>query len=112
MTATDEQEFGTSWLESKRKALEDIEEVNVEDVFRIDVERDISLEENRTIRNTTTTKSAIPSVSEWMKSIRVVGSASETLSSVEQSSIEPKESSQHTIDLSLEGSLATSLVEV
>ena len=117
MTETDEQEFRTSWLESKRKALEDIDEGNIEDVFRIDVERDISLEENRTLRNSTTTKSATPSVSEWMKSIRVVGSASETLPSVEHSSIEPKESSQHgkennSIDLSLEGSLATSLVEV
>jgi len=116
MTASAE-EFRTSWLESKRKALDDIEEGSIEDVFRVDVDVDveqkISLEENRTIRNGMTKPAT--SVSEWMKSVRVVSSASEILSSVEHSSIEPKSShgkENNSIDLSLEDSLATSLVEV
>jgi len=118
MIATAE-EFRTSWLESKRKALDDIEEGSIEDVFRVDVdvdvdvEQNISLEENRTIRNGMIKPAT--SVSEWMKSVRVVSSASETLSSVEHSSIERKSShgkENNSIDLSLEDSLATSLVEV
>jgi len=112
MTATAE-EFRTSWIESQNKALEDIEEGSIEDVFRVDVEQNISLEENRTIRNGMTKPAT--SVAEWMKSVRVISSASENLSSVEHSSIEPKSShgkENNSIDLSLEDSLATSLVEV
>ena len=106
------EEFHNSWLESKIKALEDIEEGSIDDVFQIDVQRNeaaAALEENETITSTWST-----SVSEWMKSIRVVSSASETQSSVEHSSIEPKSSharENNSIDLSLEDSLATSLVE-
>jgi hypothetical protein len=102
------QQFHENWVESKRKALEDIEEGSVEDVFQIDVERAGAMEEDRS------KASGHSSVSEWMKNIRVVGSASETQSSVEHSSVEPKSYTKDnsSVDLSLEQSLATSLVEV
>lgn len=105
------EEFHKSWLESQRKALEDIDEGSVEDVFHIDAQSTTS----GTIetRDSTRRSSSTP-VSEWMKLVRVVNSASETQSSLENSSIEPKvflarESSS--IDLSLEDSLAKSSVD-
>lgn len=102
------QQFHENWIESERKALEDIEEGSVEDVFQIDVERAGALEEDRS------KASGHSSVSEWMKNIRVVGSASETQSSVEHSSVEPRSYAKdsNSVDPSLEESLATSLVEV
>ncbi|KAG7346499.1 hypothetical protein IV203_005567 [Nitzschia inconspicua] len=102
------QQFHENWVESKRKALEDIEEGSVEDVFQIDVERAAAAEEDRS------KASGKSSVSEWMKNIQVVGSASETQSSLEHSSVEPSSYTKenNSIDLSLEQSLATSLVEV
>uniref|UniRef100_A0A7S4AJJ6 SEA domain-containing protein n=1 Tax=Pseudo-nitzschia australis TaxID=44445 RepID=A0A7S4AJJ6_9STRA len=109
-------EFHKSWLESKRKALEDIEEEGaVDDVFHIDVQRSgIFLEEAETMKSTSTWRPV--SVSEWMKSIRVINSASDTQSSVEHSSTGDPKSSHHarennSLDLSLEDSLATSMVE-
>ena len=104
------EEFHKSWLESKRKALEDIEDGSVDDVFHIDVQQSgDALEEKNTINSAWSTP-----VSEWMKLIRVVNSTSETQSSMENSSIEPR--SFHTreigsLDLSLEDSLAKSLVD-
>ena len=107
-------EFHKSWLESKRKALEDIEEEGaVDDVFHIDVQRSgIFLEEAETMKSTSTWRPT--SVSEWMKSIRVINSASDTQSSVEHSSTGDPKSSHHarensSLDLSLEDSLATSM---
>eukprot|EP00536_Pseudo-nitzschia_multiseries_P009881 jgi/Psemu1/325824/estExt_fgenesh1_pg.C_2870023 len=104
------QEFHRNWLESKRKALEDIEEESVEDVFHVDVQRSgIFIEEAETMKGSWSN-----SVSEWMKSIRVINSASETQSSVENSSIEPKSThgrESNSLDMSLEDSLAASTVE-
>ncbi|KAL3915069.1 MAG: hypothetical protein SGILL_005817 [Bacillariaceae sp.] len=100
--------FHNNWIESKKKALEDIEEGSLEDVFQIDMERAGVIEEDvgkLTVRS--------PSVSEWMKSIRVVSSATETQSSVEHSSVEPRSYTKDnsSADLSLEQSLAASIVE-
>ena len=97
------EEFHNSWLESRRQALEDIEEGSTDDVFQIGVVRDISLQENRAMSNIRS-----PSVSEWMKSVRVVNSASDIQSLAEQSHSKENNS----MDLSLEGSLAASLVEI
>jgi hypothetical protein len=98
--------FHNNWVESKRKALEDIEEGSVEDVFQIGIEPNSVAEED-------CSKVSVRSVSDWMKSIRVVGSASGTQSSMEHSSIEPKSYTKDNIsvDLSLEQSLATSVVD-
>jgi hypothetical protein len=112
---TDDHEFKNNWLESKRKALEDEEDDSVEDVFQIDVEAHSSIEDNRSRTSGTS------AVSEWMKSLRVVGSPSDTrtsdmtLSSAEHSSVEPKSDQMkenNSVDCSLERSMATSLVEV
>ena len=109
LTATAE-EFRTSWFESKEKALEDVEEGSVQDVFRVGIDQhNVPIQESQTCIKSTA------SVSEWMKSIHVVSSASETLSSVEYSSIEPKLSfgkDSSSTDLSLEDSLASSMVEI
>jgi hypothetical protein len=104
-------EFHNSWLQSKIKALEDIEEGSVDDVFQIDVQQNgDALDESESKKN-----SASPTpVSEWMKLIRVVNSASETQSSVENSSIEPRSFHARescSLDLSLEDSLAKSMVD-
>lgn len=102
-------QFHENWIESKRKAMEDIEEGSVEDVFRIDVYRAGAMDEDHSKASARST-----SVSEWMKNIRVVGSASETQSSVEHSSVEPRSQAKDSssVDFSLEQSLAASLVEV
>jgi hypothetical protein len=104
------QQFHENWLESKRKALEDIEEGSVEDVFQIDVERTAALQDTQSKSSALTSTS----VSEWMKSVRVVSSASETQSSVEHSSVEPRSYTKEnsSLDLSLEQSMAGSLVGV
>jgi hypothetical protein len=103
-------DFHNSWLESKRKALEDIEEGSVDDFFQIDIQRNgDALDKNETKNSALSTP-----VSEWMKLIRVVNSASETQSSVENSSIEPRSfhaRESRSLDLSLENSLAKSTVD-
>ena len=104
------EEFHKSWLESQRKALEDIDEGSVGDIFHIDAQSNSDTVETK---DSTRRASSTP-VSEWMKLVRVVNSASEIQSSLVNSSIEPKvfqarESSS--IDLSLEGSLAKSSVD-
>ncbi|KAL3914088.1 MAG: hypothetical protein SGILL_006241 [Bacillariaceae sp.] len=98
--------FQNNWVESKKRALEDIEEGSVEDVFQIGKEAPAIAEE-------TESRVSVRSVSDWMRSIRVVGSASETQSSMEHSSVEPKSyiKDNSSIDLSLEQSLATSTVD-
>jgi hypothetical protein len=97
-------------LESKRKALEDIEG-NIEDVFQVDVERNTFVDDDSgKISGRSST------VSEFMKSIRVVGAASETQSSAEPSSIGLKSQygnkENNSTDTSLEQSMAGSLVEI
>lgn len=103
------EEFHKSWLESQQRALEDIEEGSIDDVFQIDAQsRDSSAEKNEVSKTSLSTP-----VSEWMKLIRVVESASETQSAMENSSIEPKvfhAKDSCSIDLSLENSLAKSSV--
>ena len=103
------EEFHKSWLESQQRALEDIEEGSIDDVFQIDAQsRGSSAEKNEVSQNSLSTP-----VSEWMKLIRVVESASETQSAIENSSIEPKvfhAKDSCSIDLSLENSLAKSSV--
>ena len=103
-------EFHNSWLQSKIKALEDVEEGSVDDVFQIDVQQNGDALDESESKN-----SASPTpVSEWMKLIRVVNSASETQSSVENSSIEPRSFHARescSLDLSLEDSLAKSMVD-
>lgn len=103
-------EFHNSWLQSKIKALEDVEEGSVDDVFQIDVQQNgDALDENET-----KSSALLTPVSEWMKLIRVVNSASETQSSVENSSIEPRSFHARescSLDLSLEDSLAKSMVD-
>ncbi len=104
------EEFHKSWVESQRKALEDIQEGSVEDVFQIDSHSNSDVAEKRE----ETEIASLTPVSEWMKLIRVVNSASETQSLVENSPIEPKvfqATETLSIDLSLEGSLAKSSVD-
>ncbi len=104
------EEFHKSWLESQRKALEDIDEASVEDVFHIDAQ---STNDTVETRDSARRSSSTP-ISEWMKLVRVVNSASETQPSFENSSIEPKVSQARecsSIDLSLEDSLAKSSVD-
>jgi hypothetical protein len=112
---TDDHQFKNNWLESKRRAFEDEEDDSVEDFFQIDVEAQSSIEDNRS------RTSEFSAVSEWMKSVRVVGYPSDTrtsdmtLSSAEHSSVEPKSAQikeNNSVDCSLERSMATSLVEV
>lgn len=106
------QDFHENWLESKRKALEDIEEGSVEDVFQVDVDR------NKAVDDTQSRTSASSTISSWLQSIRVVPSASETQSSQEHSSIAQSSSKsssnshkENNSTDSLEHSLAPSLVE-
>jgi len=105
------EEFHNCWLESKRKALEDIEEGSVDDVFRIDFQQNIdALVE----KEATSNASSSTSVLEWMKLIRVVESASEAQSSCESSLISHgslQEREIYSTDFSLEDSLAKSLVD-
>ncbi len=103
------EEFHKNWLESQQRALEDIEEGSIDDVFQIDAQsRDSSAEKKEVSKSSLSTP-----VSEWMKLIRVVNSASETHSAIENSSMEPKvfhAKDSCSIDLSLENSLAKSSV--
>ena len=104
------EEFHKSWLESQRRALEDIEEGSIDDVFQIDAQSN----DSPAGQNDVSKRSLSTPVSEWMKLIRVVNSASETHSSIENSSIEPKvfhAKDSYSVDLSLENSLAKSSVD-
>lgn len=104
------EEFHNSWHESKRKALEDIEEGSVDDVFQIDFHRNGDKLENEKNIYCAWRKPVL----EWMKLISVVNSASESQSSLENSSIEPRSfyaRESCSLDLSLENSLAKSLVD-
>ncbi|VEU37675.1 unnamed protein product [Pseudo-nitzschia multistriata] len=96
------QEFHNSWMESRKKALEDIEEESIDDVFHVDVQRSVIFNGETEAAKSTWS----PSVSEWMKSIRVFNSASEMQSSAFSNGKE-----NDSLDLSLESSLATSIVE-
>jgi hypothetical protein len=105
------EEFHSSWLESKRKALDDIEEGSVEDVFQIDIQR----KGDEILSKETVNGEMSTPVSEWMKMIRVVKSASETQpSSSENTSVELRsflERENCSLDLSLEDSMAKSAVD-
>eukprot|EP00980_Cylindrotheca_fusiformis_P008780 scaffold1869_cov122-Cylindrotheca_fusiformis.AAC.42 len=60
--------FKNNWSESRRKAIEDDEQSSAEDVFHVDVEAHDSVDDNQS------RLSGFSTVSEWIKSIRVVGS--------------------------------------
>jgi hypothetical protein len=96
-------------------ALEDEEDGSVDDVFHIDVEAQDNVEDNQS------RMSGLSAVSEWLKSIRVVGDSSDTKtsdmshSSAEHSSVEPRSAQMkdtNSVDCSLERSLAASIVEI
>jgi hypothetical protein len=85
--------FQNNWSESKRKALENDEESSAEDVFHVGVEAQDVVDDNRS------RLSGMSTVSEWIKSIRVVGSYSDTVhSSAEQSSVSAKSLNLHDND--------------
>lgn len=109
------EEFEKNWKLAEKMA-EDDEDSSVLDVFHVDVEQHSSVEDNQS------RMSGLSAVSEWMKSIRVVGGCSVdsrtsvmSKSSAEHSSIEPESMQGRdagSVDHSLERSLATSIVEV
>lgn len=77
--------FKNNWSESKRKALEYEEESSIEDVFHVGVEAHDAVDDNRS------RLSGLSTVSEWIKSIRVVGSRSDAVhASAEHSSVSAK----------------------
>lgn len=107
------EEFSRQWHLSTKLA-EEAEEDSSEDVFRVDVDLHNNVDE------TGSRGSALSAVSDWMKSIHVIGRSTDTKtsetsnSSAEHSSIEPKSTEMretNSTDVSLEKSLATSSVE-
>jgi hypothetical protein len=107
--------FENNWEEAEQMALEDEEDGSVDDVFHIDVEAQDNVEDNQS------RMSGLSAVSEWLKSIRVVGDSSDTKtsdmshSSAEHSSVEPRSAQMkdtNSVDCSLERSLAASIVEI
>lgn len=115
MVIAGDNQFDNNWLESKRRAIEDEEDDIEKDVFQIDIENHSSKEDNRS------RMSGFSAVSEWLKSVRVIESPTDSrtsdmsISSAEHSSVEPKSTQareSNSVDCSLERSLATSLVEV
>ena len=104
------EEFHKSWLESQKKALEDVEEGSVDDVFQIAAQSN-----GDELEKKNATKYLPTQVSEWMNLVRVVNSPSETQSSLENLPMEPKvftAKGSSSIDLSLEDSLAKSSVDL
>jgi hypothetical protein len=116
LIAAASKEFENNWKISEKRAEDDDEDGSVLDVFHVDVDQHNSLEDNQS------RMSGLSAVSEWMKSIRVVGGGSVdsrtsamSKSSAEHSSVEPKSMQGRdsgSVDYSLERSLATSIVEV
>ena len=109
-----EKQFEMDWSKSRKRALDDKDDISLDDIFQIDIEAHNSAEDNQS------RMSGLSAVSEWMKSIRVIGSSSdtktsETTNSSAEHSVVPqstqlKETSS--VDRSLEHSMAASLVEV
>jgi hypothetical protein len=105
------EQFNNNWLESKRKAEDDIEEGSTEDVFQVGIQRTAALDERQKRNSGATLR-----ISEFLNSVQVVGSALETQSSAEHSSTELKSLYSNldinSADLSLEQSMAESIVEI
>jgi hypothetical protein len=105
------QQFHDNWLESKMRALDDAEVRSVADVFQVDIQSHAFVDESQS-----GTSGLSSAVSDFMKSIRVVGSAADTESSAEHSSIELRSlysnKENNSTDISLEQSRAASLSEI
>ncbi len=107
-------DFEKNWKVSEKLA-EDDEDGSTMDVFHVEVDQNNSIDDNQS------RMSGRSAISNWMKSIRVVGGSVDSRtsemskSSAEHSSVEPRflqVKDNTSVDPSLERSLATSVVEV